>query len=321
MPKVSFVLPAYKRRFLKEAIASILAQTYRDFELVVVDDCSSENLKEVVDEFHDERLTYHRNEKNLGETDLVAAWNHAMTYATGEWCVLASDDDVHHKEYLAEMVRLSEKYPQVDVFHCRIAIINSSGEITRVGAPRAEYESPVQMIYHTAIRRIDQRMADLFFRRRIYERKGGFFWSPTAWYSDLGSAILFSQENGAVCSDRILFFFRESGENITTASCGLAQKIEAGVQFREWFCSHLKRLPLRNDDDRLLLPECERRLDDQIINAIRFVLRNTSFLSYFRLVKESRLCKAEKRALLKERIRPFLYIMNWAPTRWFKHAR
>ena len=96
MPKVSFVLPAYKRRFLHEAIASILSQSYTDFELIVVDDASPENLQEVVDEFHDDRLAYHRNERNIGGKDLVAAWNQAMEYAIGQWCVLASDDDVYH---------------------------------------------------------------------------------------------------------------------------------------------------------------------------------------------------------------------------------
>ena len=133
MPKVSFILPAYKRRFLKGAIASILAQTYRDFELVVVDDCSPENLKAVVDEFQDDRLTYHRNEMNIGGKDLVAAWNHAMEFATGEWCVLASDDDVYHPDYLQEMVALTEKYPQVDLVHCRNANIDAEGRITDVG--------------------------------------------------------------------------------------------------------------------------------------------------------------------------------------------
>ena len=49
--KVSFILPAYKRRFLKEAIDSILAQTGRDFELVVVDDKSPENLYAVIGEY------------------------------------------------------------------------------------------------------------------------------------------------------------------------------------------------------------------------------------------------------------------------------
>ena len=120
MPKVSFILPAYKRRFLHQVIASIFSQTYKDFELVIVDDASPENLKEVVDDFKDERLRYYRNAENIGGKDLVAAWNHAMEYATGEWCVLASDDDIYSSEYLATMEMLRGKYPHVDIFHCRI---------------------------------------------------------------------------------------------------------------------------------------------------------------------------------------------------------
>ena len=62
MPKVSFIMPAYKARFLKEAIASIIAQTFVDWELVVVDDCSPDNLEQIVSKFKDGRIRYFRNE-------------------------------------------------------------------------------------------------------------------------------------------------------------------------------------------------------------------------------------------------------------------
>ena len=56
--KVSVILPAWKRKFLREAIESHLAQTFRDFELVVVDDASPENLEEVAGAFSDRRIVY-----------------------------------------------------------------------------------------------------------------------------------------------------------------------------------------------------------------------------------------------------------------------
>lgn len=300
--KVSFILPAFKRRFLKEAIASILAQTYRDFELVVVDDCSPENLKEVVDEFQDERLSYHRNAENLGGKDLVAAWEHAMTFATGEWCILASDDDVYHPEYLQEMVRLSEKYPKVDLFHCRISIIDGAGKTIRIGDPRAEYESWIQMVYHAAIRRIDQRMADLMFRREAYRKSGGFYWSPTAWYSDLATAIRLARPNGAVCSPRVLFGFRESGENITTRHDDAAAKVEAGVQFREWVVKLIGEMSSACPEDELYIQEIGRCNDETVMKTILWVLHPLSFFDYCRVVRKSRLSSHQKRILVCKRI-------------------
>ena len=125
MSRVSFILPAYKRRFLKEAIDSILAQTCREFELVVVDDKSPEGLHEVIKEYSWEKnceplsdggkkwlvdgvsVRYYQNSENIGGRDLVAAWNHAMEYATGEWCVLASDDDVYHLSVCTDTLKLA----------------------------------------------------------------------------------------------------------------------------------------------------------------------------------------------------------------------
>ena len=63
--KFSFILPAWKGRYLREAILSILNQSYSDFELIVVDDCSQDPLEKIVESFKDPRIEYHRNEHNM----------------------------------------------------------------------------------------------------------------------------------------------------------------------------------------------------------------------------------------------------------------
>jgi glycosyltransferase involved in cell wall biosynthesis len=69
-PKVSIGIPAYKPEFLEEAIASVLAQTFEDWELIVVDDCSPADIKGIVGKFTDPRIRYYRNEQNLGTEDI-----------------------------------------------------------------------------------------------------------------------------------------------------------------------------------------------------------------------------------------------------------
>ena len=67
-PTVSIIIPTYNRKLLiGRSIRSVLNQTYRDFELIIVDDASTDNTEEVVSSFNDERIKYVRHEKNKGE--------------------------------------------------------------------------------------------------------------------------------------------------------------------------------------------------------------------------------------------------------------
>ena len=129
MHKYSFVLPAYKARFFREAIDSILAQTYKDFELIIVNDASPEDLDSIVNSYNDSRIRYYVNEQNIGGKDLVSQWNHCLEYAKGEYIILASDDDVYFPQYIEKMVALVQKYPEVNVFRPRVQRIDEKGEI------------------------------------------------------------------------------------------------------------------------------------------------------------------------------------------------
>lgn len=273
MHKVSFILAAYKTRFLRETIVSILSQTYRDFELVVVDDCSPEDMKSVVDQFSDDRVSYHRNESNIGGHDLVEAWNEAMKFARGEFVILASDDDVYAPTYLEEMIVLSERYPEVNIYHCRIGAIDSSGEIIWVGAPRSEYETPAEMFYHTVISGIQLRAPDVMFRVNALSAIGGFVNFPKAWYSDIATWVSLAESNGACCARDVLFYWRESGENISNQFGDVGLKIAASNSFIKFALQFLERINPRSKIDEFMIEDSRRRLNSTVENQLRCMMR------------------------------------------------
>ena len=92
---VSIAIPAYKKKWLKEAIVSALSQDYPNIEVIIVDDHSPQNLREVVVPFLiDKRVSYYYNEINLGGKSVTNNWNKCLEYVNGEFFVLLCDDDV-----------------------------------------------------------------------------------------------------------------------------------------------------------------------------------------------------------------------------------
>lgn len=215
MSTVSFILPAFKRGYLREAIASILAQTYKDFELVVVDDASPEDLKSVVIQFDDRRLSYHRNDENMGYNNLVSSWNHAIGYARGEYLVLASDDDVYAPDFLEKLLCLAKKYPDVDIFTGRYVRM-ANGHITGMVAKPAEYESQVECMYAMVCENRYPIAPNVMVRTASLKKIGGFVNLPAGSFADYLTWLKLAK-NGSVNSSGVLLQWRFDGTNITTS--------------------------------------------------------------------------------------------------------
>ena len=108
--RYSVVISTYNRaNLLMEAIRSVLGQTFRDFELIVVDDCSREDPKMMVDAFQDQRISYIRHEENKGD---AATKNTGIKAARGDYIITLDDDDLFAPWALEELMKQFEKSTQ-----------------------------------------------------------------------------------------------------------------------------------------------------------------------------------------------------------------
>ena len=116
-PIVSFVVPCYKlAHLLRECIESILSQTYSDFEVLIMDDCSPDNTPEVAQLFRDPRVKYIRNDSNLGH---LRNYNRGISLARGKYVWLISADDYLRLPYvLQRYVELLDRHPRVGYVFC-----------------------------------------------------------------------------------------------------------------------------------------------------------------------------------------------------------
>ena len=116
-PTVSFVIPCYKlAHLLPQCIGSIVSQTYHDFEVLIMDDCSPDNTTEVASSFQDHRIRYIRNDQNLGH---LRNYNKGITLSRGKYVWLISADDYLRRPYILQRyVELMEKHPRVGYTFC-----------------------------------------------------------------------------------------------------------------------------------------------------------------------------------------------------------
>ena len=104
---VSIVMPSYNTAcYIKESIQSVLAQTYADWELIIVDDCSTDNSEDVIKSIKDDRIRYFRNEQNSGA---AASRNKALREARGKWIAFLDSDDLWHPEKLEKQIRFMKE--------------------------------------------------------------------------------------------------------------------------------------------------------------------------------------------------------------------
>lgn len=114
MFKVSVLMPIYKTQeiYLREAIESILEQTFLDFEFLILDDCPEDDREKIVKSYNDKRIKYFKNEKNLG---ISASRNKLIDMAQGEYLAVFDHDDISVPTRLEKQVSFLETHSEVGV--------------------------------------------------------------------------------------------------------------------------------------------------------------------------------------------------------------
>jgi len=126
-PLVNVCIPTFNRRgYLTEAVESVLAQSFGDFELVISDNASTDDTAEAVLSFGDPRIRYFRNDRNIGAP---ANWLNAVTKAIGRYCVIIGDDDRWAPTLLEQLVPPLDDNPDVDVAFSDFWLIDTDGRV------------------------------------------------------------------------------------------------------------------------------------------------------------------------------------------------
>jgi glycosyltransferase involved in cell wall biosynthesis len=128
-PRVTVLMSVFNgQRYLREAIDSILAQTFKDFELLIIDDASTDDSSAILNAYHDARIRVITNERNRG---LTASLNSGLTLANGELIARHDADDRSRPTRLAEQVAFLDEHPAVAVVGTQAAVIDENGRRRR----------------------------------------------------------------------------------------------------------------------------------------------------------------------------------------------
>lgn len=129
-PLVSVIIPNYNHApFLKDRIESVLNQTYRNFEVILLDDFSTDNSREIIERYRGQEKISHieYNAANSGST--FKQWEKGINMAKGDWIWIAESDDVASIEFLSNAIENTSRYENVVLYFCDSFFINENNDL------------------------------------------------------------------------------------------------------------------------------------------------------------------------------------------------
>ena len=271
-PLISVLVPAFNGEpYLRDSLVSVLGQTYTNIEVIVLDDASTDGTRAIVDEFDDDRLRYHRNERNLGQFGNL---NVGLDLARGELIAIQHDDDVYLPEILEKECRALREHPHVGaVFSLDVFIGPDGREYGRV-------EPPAELVgrtldYPTALNgvltygNVFIRGGTSLVRREVYEDVG-YFTSKYGLRGDIHMWLRIARHGPIEILDEYLTCYRWGHDHLSGQYGHLRTEPE--------FHYALMDERLSNGDRSLVTPEALRayeghRAEDLLmVSAARYIV-------------------------------------------------
>jgi glycosyltransferase involved in cell wall biosynthesis len=237
MPKVSAIIPTYNRAdLLPRAIESVLGQTLRDLELIVVDDGSTDNTREIVERFaqRDNRIIYLWRQNSGGP---AAPRNSGIERATGKYVAFLDHDDEWMPSKLEEQVRLFEASPpEIGFVACDYLIIIGTGgnSISKYRLPAPEGGS----LFRTLLENDFIRTATVVMvRKDVFENVGGFDVSlPCGEDTEMWLRIAERYQFASVTNFLAKHYHHRMNTTLRTPRIALAESMEAILRTHRSMC-------------------------------------------------------------------------------------
>lgn len=212
LPFISFVVTSYNyEKYILKTLTSIKNQTYQNFEIIVVDDCSSDNSVNVIESFVDEnpqlKIQLIKHEKNSGQ---LAAFQTGLKFAQGQFVSFVDSDDVLTKDYAAAHIKI-HMATNVAFTSCQIIEIDENDNIHTLHSPSSPQTNPAMEIKELdKLLKTDVENLDFKILSTKSAPFGGWHWSPSSSAMFRKSAIEIildykKVDNWRICPDKFLF--------------------------------------------------------------------------------------------------------------------
>ena len=169
MTLISIIMPVYNcENYLKEQLDSLLSQTFSDFELLIVNDGSTDSTMSILSEYacRDNRISIYNNEFSKG---IAGGLNTALKYAKSKYIARSDGDDVHTKNRLEIQYEFLESHPAIDIIGGRSLLFNKDGIIRKSVYPESSIELAWKFISNTYFCH-----PSVMFRSSVYKELGGY---------------------------------------------------------------------------------------------------------------------------------------------------
>ncbi|MEA3377268.1 MAG: glycosyltransferase [Chloroflexota bacterium] len=168
LPRISVVMAVYNAgEYLRQSIDSILEQTYRDFEFLIIDDGSTDDTGQILASYDDPRTVILGNEQNRG---LAASLNRGLAVAGGEYVARQDADDVSYPRRLAKQVAYLDAHPEAGVVGTTTEWIDENDDVLQVWHQPTENGA----IQETLLKYCCLIHGSTMYRRRCFEEMGGY---------------------------------------------------------------------------------------------------------------------------------------------------
>ncbi|MCI1188910.1 glycosyltransferase family 2 protein [Hymenobacter sp. DH14] len=269
VPKVSVLLPVYNvAPYIRETIASILSQTFIDFELIVVDDLSTDDTAAIVASISDDRIILIRNTQNLGR---AGSDNAGLAAVRGQYIAKMDGDDICHPERLARQVAYLENHPEINAVGSWIQNFGDSIYLNR-------YPVTPEAVQVLTLFTLPIGNPTLMLRTYLFREGGMQYDAALRQTEDYDFFARYIRELWAVALPEVLFHYRVppkvSKNTILTDRASVADEVRARL-LSDWGLPYTEReLKLHNVISMLNRPLGDLTLKEVEMWLLKIILYN-----------------------------------------------